>query len=171
MSHTLVLSKPSGSGSLSLCRYSYSPKYILSQYPSSPLLDPGNILHEPSIQRQLQRPRVGLWWSITANTMPAKNVIRSWAERRLKVAVQKALKRTGWDRWGRVVPREQLEDGEVERVLDDMKGTLHVHTFKQVLQATGEELQREADELIGIVERKVEGSRSTSKRSRMRNHT
>ena len=71
----------------------------------------------------------------------------------------KALKSQGWDREGKVVRKVAPLDGDGlnagrENERGDLKGTLEVHTLTTILQATGEQVQREAELLVGIVARK-----------------
>lgn len=87
--------------------------------------------------------------------MPGKSVVRHWAQRRLKTAVVKALERMGWDRNGQAKADLGADLGMGKRTRD-LEGTLQVHVLPKILQATGEEVQREAETLIGIVGNKVE---------------
>ena len=139
---------------ISLLRYRWTPVFGIIENPRSPLLDPAHVLHVSHTARQAARPKDGLWWSVTANTMPGKSVIRHWAQRRLRAAVVKALERGGWDKSGRAKASFGAAAGK-----DDLTGTLHVHALSKVLQATGKEVEREALALVGIVSRKVENER------------
>ena len=93
--------------------------------------------------------------------MRGKNVARTWAQRRLRVAFVKALGNRGWDKEGKVVAKLKSPEGdglgagrEKEKEKGDLKGTLEVHTLTMILQATGEEVQREAEILVEMVWRK-----------------
>ena len=143
---------------ISLLRYRWTTVFGIIENPRSPLLDPAHVLHVSHKARQAARPKDGLWWSVTANTMPGKSVIRHWAQRRLKAALLRALNRGGWDRSGRVKADMVAAAGKTN-VNDDLKGTLQVHVLAKILQATGEEVQREAETLVSIVRRKVENER------------
>ena len=135
-----------------LLRYKYSLKYNIFK-------DGPDILCVPHRIRHASRPKQGLWWTVTANTMRGKSVARTWAQRRLRVAFVKALKSQGWDREGKVARKVAPLDGDGlnagrENERGDLKGTLEVHTLTTILQATGEQVQREAELLVGIVARK-----------------
>ena len=147
---------------ISLLRYRYIPTFGIIENQRSPLLDPAHVLHVSLTARQAARPKDGLWWDVTANTMPGKSVIRHWAQRRLRTAVVKALERGGWDKSGRAKADLGAAAGKGDRK-DDLKGTLHVHVLAKILQATGEEVEREAETLVGIVRRKVENERKQRK--------
>ena len=137
---------------MSLLRYIYSPHYKF-------LKDASDILYVPCRIRHAARPKEGLWWTVTANTMRGKSVARTWAQRRLRVAIVKALESQGWDREGKVVTKVAPPEGAGldtgrEKERRDLKGTLEVHTLTQILQATGEQVQREADLLVKIMARR-----------------
>ena len=60
------------------------------------------------------------------------------------------------------------QDGEKGRVKKeekekrDLVGTLQVHALSKILQATGAQVKKEAETLVSIVGRKVEGMRKGS---------
>ena len=139
---------------ISLLRYRWTPVFGTIENPRSPLLDPAHVLHVSHTARQAARPKDGLWWSVTANTMPGKSVIRHWAQRRLRAAVVKALEKGGWDKSGMAMANLGAAAGR-----DDLTGSLHIHALAKVLRATGEEVEWEALALVGIVSRKVENER------------
>ena len=73
----------------------------------------------------------------------------------------KALESRGWDKEGKVMAKLKSPAGddlgagrEKEKEKGDLKGTLEVHTLTMILQATGEEVQREAEILVEIIWRK-----------------
>lgn len=134
----------------------------------------------PATMRRAARPKEGLWWNVTANTMQGKSVVRKWAQRRLKIALLSALARKGWngrgmvkakrevmlnDRDGVNVPGENGEAKKKEKERGDLVGTLQVHALPKIMQATGVEVKKEAEILIAIVGRKVEGARRGSESS------
>ena len=134
-----------------LFRYNYNPYYKLA------LKDASNTLYTPYRIRQAARSKKGLWWTATANTMRGeKGVVRSWAQRRVRVAFVKALKSQGWDREGKVIAKPEPPGGyglhaKREKRRRDLKGTLQIHTMAKIVQATGEEVQREAEILVDII--------------------
>ena len=71
----------------------------------------------------------------------------------------KALESRGWDKEGKVIAkavlpeRDGLDAGREEK-RGDLKGTLEVHTLIKILQATGREVQREAEILVDTVARR-----------------
>lgn len=76
----------------------------------------------------------------------------------MKAAVLKALERRGWDKSGRA--KADLGAAAGKGIgNEDLKGTLQVHVLAKILQATGEEVKREAQTLVGIVSKKVENER------------
>ena len=71
----------------------------------------------------------------------------------------KALKSHGWDREGKAIAKLMPPEGGGQgagrhQARGDLKGTLEVHTLTAILQATGKEVQREAEILVEIVGRK-----------------
>ncbi|KAG6991183.1 hypothetical protein G7Y79_00055g089590 [Physcia stellaris] len=155
------LLKSSSSNTISLLWYNY-----VHFYQHNPTRDHSVNPQVPSTMRRTKRPKEGLWWNVTANTMQGKSVVRRWAQRRLRVALLNALERKGWDGRGMVKAEREVrlddQDGKTgkakkeEKEKRDLVGTLQVHALSQILQASGDQVKREAEVLIGIIGRKVE---------------
>lgn len=161
------LLKSSSSNTISLLWYSY-----VHSYQHKPTRDHSATPQVPSTMRRTERPKQGLWWSVTANTMQGKSVVRRWAQRRLRVALLNALEGKGWDGRGMVKAEREVrlddQDGKKGKVKKeekgkrDLVGTLQVHARSTILQATGDQVKKEAEVLIAIIGRKVEGMRKGS---------
>ena len=67
------------------------------------VLQPRHILYRATKHRYDNRPTDCLWWSVSANPLGGKKVIRSWTARRVRQAIIEALKARGFDRDGRPV--------------------------------------------------------------------
>ena len=127
---------------LNLCRIAFSHCYNSSYSSRIFLEDQTHTLHLPIVARYDSRPRIGLWWGVTSNTMTGvKVVVRRWSSRRLRHAIREALKERGFD-----------EDGK-SLVGGDLTGTLEVDTREGIVKARFEDVKREAGLAIDYVEK------------------
>jgi len=110
-----------------------------------------NLYQSSSPSSNNPRPsRPSFHLTLTANTMPGKSVVRSWAKRRMRDALLQELRTRGWERDGRA-----RDEGT-----RDLKGFVRIMTLAPIVKATGGEVQREAGRVVGrVVRMSEEGGR------------
>ena len=122
---------------LTCCRMSYSPVYQPAFSSRVFLEDKTHNLHLPAVARHSSRPKVGLWWRVTSNTMAGKPaVVRHWSSRRMRHAILEALKEKGFDEAGKKPAGENLT------------GILDLVTLPGIVKARFEEVKMEAGMVI-----------------------
>ncbi|KAF1989102.1 hypothetical protein K402DRAFT_402290 [Aulographum hederae CBS 113979] len=125
--------------------YSYSPEYHLAA-PAQYILSENSHPLRPKILSTLEtRPREGLWIYITRAISPnVKAAKMRHAVRRLRVAVQEALKDEGLDKDGRWMASKGEEPHKLE-------GTLTIVLRSEGMAASWEELTRDSKKTISEV--------------------
>lgn len=125
---------------------------IPSHLPSSP----AEPLQNPSLpfsNRFLRQPtatKPSFHLTITANTMPGKSVVRSWAKRRIRDTVLKELHASGWAKDGRwLESMHRNRNGRFKGPGRNLRGFVKVFTLPPILKASGDEVQTEARRLVG----------------------
>ena len=122
---------------LKFCRAAYSPVYHPFYVSKVVLDDKTHPFYLPTAARWDARPRVGLWWHATGNTMLGKKaVVRRWCGRRLKNAFREALEERGFDEDGK-----GLFGGA-------LTGCLEMDTKEGIVKAKFEEVKREAGMVV-----------------------
>ena len=125
---------------LRFCRVVYSPVYHPFYISKVILEDKTHPLYLPIIARWNARPKVGLWWNATGNTMAGKKtVVRRWCARRLRNAFREALEEKGFG-----------EDGQ-RLVGAHLSGCLQMDTKEGIVKAKFEEVKREAGMILEFV--------------------
>ncbi len=122
---------------LTVCHITFSSIYHPTYTTHLVLNDKRNNDHLPTLARYASRPKVGLWWNVTSNTMAGKKaVVRRWSARRLRNAIVEALEERGFD-------------GEGKRpVGGNLTGTLQVRALQGIVQAKFEAVKKEARCLV-----------------------
>ena len=123
------------------------PNYRLSPSFQGFLADKYCVRHEITKEALDQKPRQGLWWSVTGNHMQVKSVMRSWCKKRMKKAILEALRKEGFDECG--MPLAVKEGGGTlyPPRTRGPEGTLMVFCQEPLLTASAEEV-RVAGELV-----------------------
>lgn len=118
--------------------------------------DATHILQQATRERVVQRDKNTLWWSITANNLAEKKVVRSWCCRRARGALVEALEGKGYDREGRVQP--SVGDGA------SLSGSLQLVATDQLITVKFSELQKEAGFVVdALVNETCKVGRNSSK--------
>jgi hypothetical protein len=122
---------------LTVCHITFSPIYHPTHATHLVINDKRNNFHLPTLARYASRPKVGLWWNVTSNTMAGKKVVvRRWSARRLRNAIVEALEERGFD-------------GEGKRLVGgNLTGTLQVRALQGIVQAKFEAVKKEAGCLV-----------------------
>lgn len=117
--------------------------------PSSLKTPPLPTIPHPRVSSNPLPLRPAFHLTLTANTMPGKSVVRSWAKRRMRDALFQELRTQGWEPDGRA-----REGG-----MRDLKGFVRIFTLVPIVKATGGEVKSEAGRLVGRMLRMSEEGR------------
>lgn len=129
----------------------FLPHYIASD-PQHPLC----ILQRRELKA---RKREGLWWHVTTGVeLSRSSVVRSWCRRRLRNAFAEALKKNGFDEYGRLVnpqlfvrDRSQVAHAIQSNTNLSLTGSLRLHILPPLIASKYPLVCKEADGIIDIL--------------------
>ncbi|MCJ1278867.1 hypothetical protein MMC21_006688 [Puttea exsequens] len=159
---------------LKICRIAVSPDHKISHIATAALLDTSNVLHEQKRQRYngvihatYDREQEGLWIKFTvASRVAAKKVVKSWAKRRIMVAIVQELKRKGFDRAGRQLKGQDDGTKPMGNIAGKaskpktLVGTLSIDIQKPCVMAAHQDVQQQTRLVVKEVLRVCGDSRN-----------
>lgn len=135
----------------------YSPEY--KKFITSHLVkDSAHPLHTTQVRRARQRKQEGLWLEITADQGICKSsFVRTWARRRLRVALVQELKANGYDESGKAIERKGEEKSTRPLTVHrgDITGSLRLHVLVATIPAKFVDIQAEAKNVVEFLVKKA----------------
>lgn len=128
----------------------YSPVPRPTQASFDVLGDKFHPIHLKTKRKYAEKDRNTLWWnSIVYASVASKSVLRSWCCRRLRLAFSTALKESGFDSEGRVLPGTVGQAGTHRKT--GLKGSLTLTARPALLTAKFAVVQQSARDALGAV--------------------
>lgn len=126
----------------------WSPQHIVPINSRLQLITPGHPRYE-IMNRKWESRTDPLWWNcLTAKQISAKRVVRSWLNKRARVAFLNALKRKGYDTNG-----YRIDGNGDEDPIPNLVGSLHLTTRAELLRAKWPDVENQADKIVVELER------------------
>ncbi|KGO68135.1 hypothetical protein PITC_053880 [Penicillium italicum] len=92
------------------------------------------------------RERNTLWWRVSvANLQQSKRVVRSWCARRVRIAIEQALKQQGLDKLGNPL----VSESSLQR--KKLSGTMDIYVQPPCVAQDFESVQKDAHHLISML--------------------
>lgn len=153
MSRRVQLRRPEATAfkvaGLNVCRVKYAPSYHPLPIAEAILKDRSHVLYLPTKKRWESRNEDALWWNVNSNALSVKRTVRSWCNRRLRIAVAEALKLHGFDADGRLVGT----DGDDSK--PGLRGTMAIAAMPPLVTTKFSEVQMQAGLLVEALARRA----------------
>lgn len=92
------------------------------------------------------RERNTLWWRVSVSSLQqSKRVVRSWCARRVRIAIEQALRRQGLDKMGKPLVSESPLRKR------NLSGTMDIYVQPPCVAQNFETVQKDADHLISLL--------------------
>ncbi|KGO47764.1 hypothetical protein PEX1_101470 [Penicillium expansum] len=92
------------------------------------------------------RERNTLWWRVSvANIQQSKRAVRSWCARRVRIAIEQALRQQGLDKLGKPLVSESPSQSK------KLAGTMEIYVQPPCIAQDFETVQKDAHHLISLL--------------------
>ncbi|CAI7605695.1 unnamed protein product [Penicillium crustosum] len=92
------------------------------------------------------RERNTLWWRVSVSSLQqSKRVVRSWCARRVRIAIEQALKQQGLDKLGKPLVSESSLQKR------NLSGTMDIYIQPPCVAQDFETVQKDANHLISLL--------------------
>lgn len=135
---------------LNVCRVKYTSSYHPLPIAETILKDRAHVLYLPTKQRWESRSKNTLWWNVNSNALSLKRTVRSWCNRRLRIAVIEALRSHGFDADGKLLG----DNGDVPH--PGLRGTLAVTALPCLVTTKFTEVRIQTNLLIQALKRRTQ---------------